>query len=360
MSDTEETQGLLQGGGRGDAGGGAVPAGTGAQLHEGYLHKTDPALSKWQKRYFVLDDECLSYYNGRPSAEQAPKKTLSLATAQGVVNCEPPRIKGTFGISSSPSRFGFQLMMPGRNFYFACDSEEDRDVWVTALRSVLQGSRAIASSKASGAAAEGDGEEGAAPMGDPNLLRVAVLGAEGLLAADSNGLSDPFAVVTLASGIKAKTKVIKKTLDPTWMQGFEFDMSDPNEVVTVTVYDYDTLSNDFLGQCQVPLMDLQNQERSKQWLALQGKKGRDKKEGQRGRIQLMVRGGYPPLLSAVVAVLRLRGPPHPVRDAARVGRATVFSPPSSHLPGPAVARCSCTGCTPSRLPRASRRRNRGG
>ena len=57
------------------------------------------------------------------------------------------------------------------------------------------------------------------PPGPPprkRELRVVAVEAQGLVAADRGGTSDPFAVMQVA-GVKArKTKVVKKTLAPKW------------------------------------------------------------------------------------------------------------------------------------------------
>ena len=52
------------------------------------------------------------------------------------------------------------------------------------------------------------------------VLRVEVTMAYGLLAADLNGKSDPYAVVT-CNGMARKTRVIRYTLAPTWEETFE-------------------------------------------------------------------------------------------------------------------------------------------
>ena len=57
------------------------------------------------------------------------------------------------------------------------------------------------------------------------MLRVKVLQAKGLRAGDKGGTSDPYCIVTCgkvkAKGGKKKTKVVKKTLTPTWDEEFE-------------------------------------------------------------------------------------------------------------------------------------------
>ena len=55
-------------------------------------------------------------------------------------------------------------------------------------------------------------------------LEVGVVAARGLAAMDSNGLSDPFAVVS-CGGVRSQTRVISKTLTPEWDETFRFQIS---------------------------------------------------------------------------------------------------------------------------------------
>jgi hypothetical protein len=85
--------------------------------------------------------------------------------------------------------------------------------------------------------------------------------AEGLRAADENGLSDPFVVIhvvyydedgTPNFTFVSKSKTIKKTLEPRW--GYEAFLPgvDTHMKVVMTVMDFDKEENDdFLGQCAV-------------------------------------------------------------------------------------------------------------
>ncbi|CDH60112.1 hypothetical protein RO3G_11620 [Lichtheimia corymbifera JMRC:FSU:9682] len=84
-------------------------------------------------------------------------------------------------------------------------------------------------------------------------LRISVVGARNLAAADKTGLSDPYAVVRVNEK-KYTTKVIKQTLDPRW--DYEFDITvDPQRLprsFNVTVWDKDTFGRDFLGEVTIP------------------------------------------------------------------------------------------------------------
>ena len=55
-------------------------------------------------------------------------------------------------------------------------------------------------------------------MGD---IRVDLLDASNLKAADRNGKSDPYCVFELNNEKVFKSKILKKTLHPTWNENFE-------------------------------------------------------------------------------------------------------------------------------------------
>ncbi|KAI8336263.1 C2 domain-containing protein [Chlamydoabsidia padenii] len=88
-------------------------------------------------------------------------------------------------------------------------------------------------------------------------LRMGVVAARGLAAADKSGFSDPYAVIRINSK-KYTTKVIKQTLDPEW--NFEFDINmHPGRLpvlINITVWDKDTFGRDFLGEVTVPFKNV--------------------------------------------------------------------------------------------------------
>lgn len=87
--------------------------------------------------------------------------------------------------------------------------------------------------------------------GSEDSVRITVVSASGLPAADSNGLSDPYAVLTLSTHPRKnlRTKTIKKTLSPSWDERFEWT-GHRDELrgasCEVKVYDWDRLSRDDL------------------------------------------------------------------------------------------------------------------
>ena len=90
-------------------------------------------------------------------------------------------------------------------------------------------------------------------------VRIWLEKAVNLAAADSNGFSDPYVVLSLHSNgkrlAKVKSKVIKKNLNPVWNEmltlnpeshkGGSFNVSD---IIKVEVWDKDKIIDDFLGQ----------------------------------------------------------------------------------------------------------------
>ncbi|KAK7924200.1 C2 domain-containing protein [Apiospora marii] len=118
-------------------------------------------------------------------------------------------------------------------------------------------------------------------------LRVDVLDAAGLPAADSNGKSDPYARFELNGQDIYKTKTQKKTLDPVWNEFFEVAV--PSRTAAkfhVNVYDYDFADKpDFLGGADINLEQLDPFKAKEMKLLLDGKSGSI-------RIRLLFRPDY--------------------------------------------------------------------
>ncbi len=92
---------------------------------------------------------------------------------------------------------------------------------------------------------------------------VTVVKAEGLLAKDKGGTSDPFAELILGKQLK-RTKVIDKTLTPSWNETFRFDLTAENtnlSVFSVVLYDNDKgmlygNTKEYLGSVELPIREL--------------------------------------------------------------------------------------------------------
>lgn len=112
---------------------------------------------------------------------------------------------------------------------------------------------------------------------DVGFLELKVFRAEGLLAADMNGKSDPFCVIELVN-TRVQTNTEYKTLSPQWNKIFTFNVRDVHEILEVTVYDEDRDRKvDFLGKVAIPLLKIQNGE--KKWYYLKDRKLRKRTKG---------------------------------------------------------------------------------
>eukprot|EP00123_Amoebidium_parasiticum_P015863 comp23183_c0_seq1/m.37572 comp23183_c0_seq1/g.37572 ORF comp23183_c0_seq1/g.37572 comp23183_c0_seq1/m.37572 type:complete len:812 (-) comp23183_c0_seq1:190-2625(-) len=115
-----------------------------------------------------------------------------------------------------------------------------------------------------------------------SFLSVSIVQARNLKAADWNGKSDPFFVVT-CGGTEYKSKVVKKTVTPVWNEradfGFEGESIPP---FTLRVYDWDMAGqNEFLGQVEYTVTEKDYAELPPyQWVTLQ--------KAKKGEIQLQV------------------------------------------------------------------------
>jgi hypothetical protein len=128
----------------------------------------------------------------------------------------------------------------------------------------------------------------------PARLRVTVLRAKNLIAADAGGTSDPY--VRLHIGCKPSfgqtTVVKKKTLNPIWNQTFEFEIGEyeRREVLTIECFDKDVIGNDdslgkiFIELETLPLQDsYSSQTPESKWHAFEKKIGRANK----GQVELL-------------------------------------------------------------------------
>lgn len=106
-------------------------------------------------------------------------------------------------------------------------------------------------------------------------LRVDVLDAADLPAADRNGFSDPYCKFVLNDKEVYKTKTQKKTLHPAWNEYFEVPVRSRTAAdFVVNVYDWDFGDKaDFLGKSSINLEILEPFQQQEVTLALDGKSG---------------------------------------------------------------------------------------
>ena len=121
----------------------------------------------------------------------------------------------------------------------------------------------------------------------PAALKVGVLRARDLLAKDRNGKSDPYVRVCIGSDLvhAKRTEVRKKTLSPTWMQEFQFQVptSSRREALVLECFDKDLFgADDSLGRISVPLDSLVPDQEVRAWYPLVS----DTEEKNDGQIEL--------------------------------------------------------------------------
>lgn len=106
-------------------------------------------------------------------------------------------------------------------------------------------------------------------------LRVDVLDAQDLPAADSNGKSDPYCKFELNGQDVFKTKTVKKTLSPAWNEYFELPI--PSRTAAkfkATIWDWDFADKpDFLGMAEINLEQLEPFMAKEYTYRLEGKSG---------------------------------------------------------------------------------------
>lgn len=105
-------------------------------------------------------------------------------------------------------------------------------------------------------------------------LLVRVFEGRNLPPTDPNGLSDPYVKLQLGKQ-RSKTKVVKKSLNPSWGEEFSFRVEDLKEELVVSVLDEDKYFNDdFVGQVKIPVsrvFDADSNSLDTAWYPLQPK-----------------------------------------------------------------------------------------
>ncbi|KAF8391695.1 hypothetical protein HHK36_024004 [Tetracentron sinense] len=110
-------------------------------------------------------------------------------------------------------------------------------------------------------------------------LSVRVVEARNLRAMDLNGFSDPYVRLQLGRH-RFRTKVVKKSLNPSWGEEFSFLVEDLADELIVSVMDEDRYFNDdFVGQLKVPVswvFDAENNSLGTTWHTLLPKNKKSK------------------------------------------------------------------------------------
>lgn len=105
-------------------------------------------------------------------------------------------------------------------------------------------------------------------------LLVRVIEAKNIPPLDPNGFSDPYVKLQLGRQ-RFKSKVVKKSLNPSWCEEFIFKVDDLKEELLISVLDEDKYFNDdFVGQIKVPVIqvfDAEDKSLGTAWYTLQPK-----------------------------------------------------------------------------------------
>lgn len=121
-------------------------------------------------------------------------------------------------------------------------------------------------------------------------LYVRVIEARSIPAMDLNGFSDPYVRLQLGRH-RFRTKVVKKSLHPSWGEEFSFKVDDLKDELVLTVLDEDRYFNDdFIGQLKIPVsrvFDADNGSLGTAWYCLQPKNKKSKNK-ECGEIQLAI------------------------------------------------------------------------
>jgi len=126
-------------------------------------------------------------------------------------------------------------------------------------------------------------------------VTVNVVEARNILALDSNGKSDPFVMIKFNKDKRGKkhTKIQFANLNPKWDETFTFASEEPQtDKMKFDVWDFDKYStNDFAGQCVVPVIAVYNRDTPlDEWFPLldKGAESKSHSKKDRGEIHLII------------------------------------------------------------------------
>eukprot|EP00339_Tiarina_fusa_P004927 CAMPEP_0117026930 /NCGR_PEP_ID=MMETSP0472-20121206/19743_1 /TAXON_ID=693140 ORGANISM="Tiarina fusus, Strain LIS" /NCGR_SAMPLE_ID=MMETSP0472 /ASSEMBLY_ACC=CAM_ASM_000603 /LENGTH=482 /DNA_ID=CAMNT_0004734057 /DNA_START=39 /DNA_END=1487 /DNA_ORIENTATION=+ len=104
------------------------------------------------------------------------------------------------------------------------------------------------------------------PSGE-HYIAVRAIAGRNLVAADSNGFSDPYLIIT-AGKEKRKTQFIKKTLNPEWNESFNIPVN-LSDTLKLRCMDKDRYStDDFIGEAELAFDGLVKDQETVQWVKL--------------------------------------------------------------------------------------------
>ncbi|XP_023673047.2 multiple C2 and transmembrane domain-containing protein 2-like isoform X1 [Paramormyrops kingsleyae] len=103
----------------------------------------------------------------------------------------------------------------------------------------------------------GHGEAPAVPQKILYLLTVNLKEGRDLVVRDRCGTSDPYVKFKLGGKTAYKSKVVYKSLNPTWNESFSYPVHDLEKALLLKVYDRDLTTDDFMGESSISLNTLE-------------------------------------------------------------------------------------------------------
>eukprot|EP00903_Cladosiphon_okamuranus_P009107 g8702.t2 len=129
---------------------------------------------------------------------------------------------------------------------------------------------------------------------EEKTLYVTVVSAQGLAGNDRSMLiqhCDPFFQLK-CNGKVQHTSTKHKTREPKYNETFEFDVSNPASILALECWEEDTFSNNYIGAINIPLRELSDGKKVRNWFTLGTGTFRKakafKKEKQRGSVELVL------------------------------------------------------------------------
>lgn len=219
-------------------------------LKEGFLKKRsrNSLIKKFQRRYFKLYPNELVY--SLSATDLAVRRRVPLGHDSEVVPTNDQGIELCFVVKAHPN---------DANFYLQAESEAEKNEWIVAI---FEASRTLANVAPAPASSQGGAPRPEVPK--RVLLQLTIQAAKNLQAADFNGKSDPFCVVSLVGkngemirSEEMKTNYITNTLSPEWKTKFVIGHAvdlHTVDALNMELWDHDHFSrNTSLGFVRVPL-----------------------------------------------------------------------------------------------------------
>ncbi|KAJ8365566.1 hypothetical protein SKAU_G00143970 [Synaphobranchus kaupii] len=110
-----------------------------AVIKAGYCVKQGAVMKNWKRRYFILDENSVSYF--KTDQEKDPLRTIPLKEVHKVQECKQSDIMMRDNL--------FEVVTTSRTFYIQSDSPEDMHSWIKAISGAIVAQRGPGRSAAS-------------------------------------------------------------------------------------------------------------------------------------------------------------------------------------------------------------------